>query len=568
MSSNRSRYEPLPTDDVPDSSASGGSTTLDDPLGGNEGSKRGLQQRHLSMMALAGMIGTGLFLSSGKALAHAGPLGSVLAFVIMGTVTASIAFISAEMSAVKPVEGGFVRHATLWLDRSTGITVGWNFWYSMAITMPTEISAAASLLEFWDPNVQLFFPIRYNSLTGQFLLGLDFSDTDHFSIFWFIIVVINFSPVRVYGEFEFYLAFMKIALIIFFIIGGLLLDLGFLPGRDRIGFRYWSDPYPTFREYVVTGLQGRFLGFCSAMISAAFAYGNVQVVAMAGAETRNPRKTIPMALKKTFTRVIIFYVVSIFVISLTIPADDERLYFPSGDVSRSPFVIAFSGLGSKTLPSAVNAIVLSSAFSSGNACSFLASRTLHGLALDGHAPSIFLKQNRFGTPYVAVAASVTFGAISYTSLNQGAFQAFLWLVSLVTTAGILSWIIICLTYLRFFHSFKAQNISRKILPYRSPFQPYITYYALIMNIFVLIFSGWNSFIPVFDLSLFVSNYINCILYPFLYFSCKHYFGDTMIGLDTMDIRLELALIDAEQEHEDFIDRPKLSLYDKVLNSFF
>jgi amino acid transporter len=120
------------------------------------------------------------------------------------------------------------------------------------------------------------------------------------------------------------------------------LDLGGFSGQDRIGFRFWKEPYPLFREYIVTGSMGRFLGFWSTMIFAAFAYGNVQVVAIAGAETRNPRRSIPKALKRTFFRVVAFYVASIFVISLTIPANDERLRLTTGIASQSPFVIAFS----------------------------------------------------------------------------------------------------------------------------------------------------------------------------------------------------------------------------------
>ncbi|PPQ69682.1 hypothetical protein CVT25_012920, partial [Psilocybe cyanescens] len=301
----------------------------------NDKVRRSLQQRHLSMIALAGMIGTGLFLSSGRALANAGPLGCLLAFVIMGTVTASIgeplrflgtvfvetdsqkAYISAEMSAFKPVEAGFVRHATMWLGRSTGLAIGWNFWYSMAITMPAEISAATTLVGFWRPTLNQAIPI---------------------SILWLAIAVINFSPVRLYGEFEFYFAILKvgfsqIALIIFFLIAGIVLDLGGFPQQNYIGSRYWRHPYHLFREYTASGAEGRFLGFWSAMISAAFAYGNVQVVAIAGAETRNPRKAIPTALKRTFTRVIVFYVASIFVVSLIVPADDPRLSLPTGDVT-------------------------------------------------------------------------------------------------------------------------------------------------------------------------------------------------------------------------------------------
>ena len=167
-----------------------------------------------------------------------------------------------------------------------------------------------------------------------------------------------------YGEFEFYFAFFKVSyrvkadillndliskvvLIVFFIIGGIVLDLGWFPGQEKLGFRFWKEPYPLFREYISTGFQGRFLGFWSTMIFAAFAYGNVQVVAIAGAETRNPRISIPAALKRTFFRVVIFYVASIFVISLTIPADDERLQLTTGNAHQSPFVIAFSRAGIK-----------------------------------------------------------------------------------------------------------------------------------------------------------------------------------------------------------------------------
>ena len=125
------------------------------------------------------------------------------------------------------------------------------------------------------------------------------------------------------------------------------MDLGGFPGQERIGFRFWKEPYPLFREYITTGSMGRFLGIWSTMIYAAFAYGNVQVVAIAGAETRNPRRSIPKALKRTFFRVVAFYVASIFVISLTVPANDERLQLTTGNASQSPFVIAFSRAGVK-----------------------------------------------------------------------------------------------------------------------------------------------------------------------------------------------------------------------------
>ncbi|TFK44523.1 amino acid permease [Crucibulum laeve] len=515
-------------------------------LYGDGGTKRNLQERHLTMIALAGMIGTGLFLSSGKALAQAGPLGCVLGYLTMGTVTAAIAYCSAEMSAFKPIGGGFVRHATLWLDKSSGVSTGWNFWYSMAVTMAAEISAATTLIGFWAPNLNLCIPI---------------------TIFWVVIIAVNLSPVRFYGEFEFYFAFIKICLIVGFILAGIILDLGGVPGQERLGFRYWKSPYPLFNEYISTGPGGRFLAFWSTMISAAFAYGNVQVVAIAGAETRDPRRSIPAALKGTFFRVVFFYVVSIFVVSMVVPANDERLSLSTGTAAQSPFVIAFSRANIKALPSIINAVILTSAFSSGNSCTFLASRTLHGLALDGNAPKIFLRLNRFRIPYVAVGASAIWGAITYMSVDKGAFQAFIWLVSLVTTAGIISWVIICLTYLRFFYALRKQDISRDRLPYKSPLQPYLTYYALIMNVLILVFSGWTSFVGHFDVSMFLSNYLNCFIFPAMYLGCKLYFRDKSTPLEDIDFQTELDAIEEEE-----IDRiyvvPKTTIYDSVLNRLF
>ncbi|PPQ98430.1 hypothetical protein CVT24_004109 [Panaeolus cyanescens] len=460
----------------------------------------------ISMIALAGMIGTGLFLSTGRALAQSGPLGCVLAFAVMGTITASIgkhyrltlifpqidlllALISAEMSAFKPAAGGFVRHATLWFDKSMGIAIGWNFWYAMAITMPTEITAATVLLGYWFPNINQAIPI---------------------TVFLVIIAIINFSPVQIYGEFEFYFAICKITLIIWFIIVGVLCDVGVV-GQDRIGFRYWNDPFPLFNEHIIKGLPGKLLGFWATMLFAAFAFGNVQVVAIAGAETKNPRRAIPAALKQTFWRILVFYVASVFVISLLVPANDEHLRLGTDTVAHSPFVIAFDRLGSKA--SAFNAVVITSAFSSGNSCTFLASRTLHGMALDGHAPQMFLRLNRYQVPYVSVGVTAAWGLVAYSCLNKGAFQ----------------------------------------------------YYGLLMIVLILSFCGLEAFIPTFKPAIFISSYFNSLAFPLLYFALKRWNGDSLVTIDQESIEEELATIEKDRWKE---NTQEGATYDRILNSIF
>lgn len=162
----------------------------------------------------------------------------------------------------------------------------------------------------------------------------------------------------------------------------------------------------------------------------------------------------------TFWRVLIFYVVSIFIVGLLVPFNDPNLGISTGNAQQSPFVIAFTRAGINVLPSIINAIVCTSAFSCGSACVFLASRTLYGLAEDKQAPQILLRTNRFGTPYMAVGASLIFMPLVYLSLGSNSSVVFGWFVNITTIAGLIGWLVIQITYLRFFYALRVQGISR------------------------------------------------------------------------------------------------------------
>lgn len=337
-----------------------------------------------------------------------------------------------------PVTGGFVRHATAFVEPALGAATGWNFWYTMAISVPAELSAAATIVQFWDTTTNPAVWI---------------------TVFLVVIVALNFAGVRFYGESEIIFATMKICLIIGLIIAGLVVDLGGGPNHQRIGFQYWKNP-GAFNEYLVGGNTGRFLAFWSSLISAAFSYGNIQVVALSGTETANPRKIIPDATKKTFYRVFFFYVLSILIVGMIVPYNSEALSKSTGTAASSPFVIAFQAAGIKVLPSIINAVVCTSAISSGSACIFLASRRLYGLSADGHAPKIFMKCNSFGTPWYAVALSVMPSPLVYMVVSTEASIVFGWFVNITTIAGLIGWVVIGVTYLRFFYAMKLQGISR------------------------------------------------------------------------------------------------------------
>ncbi|KAG4270006.1 hypothetical protein FPRO04_11838 [Fusarium proliferatum] len=289
----------------------------------SSGLKRELGSRHINMIAVAGMIGTGLFLSSGQVIATAGPVGALLAYTLMGFVTAGVAYTTGEITAFMPSTGGFVRHATKFVEPALGAATGWNFWYTMAINMPAEISAAATLVQFWNTSIN----------PGVWI-----------TIFLLFIIVANLCGAKLYGESEVVFASLKIMLIIGLIIGGLVIDLGGAPNHERLGFRYWIHP-GAFNTYIKDGSAGRFLAFWKAMLPAAFSYGNIQVVAISGSETRNPRKLIPAATKKTFYRIFFFYFCSIFIVGLIVPYNDPALDVSTGTASQSPFVIAFQRSG-------------------------------------------------------------------------------------------------------------------------------------------------------------------------------------------------------------------------------
>lgn len=192
------------------------------------------------------------------------------------------------------------------------------------------------------------------------------------------------------------------------------------------------------------------------------------------------------------------------------PYDSEALSVSTGTAASSPFVIAFQAAGIKVLPSIINAVVCTSAISSGSACIFLASRTLYGLSADGHAPKIFMKCNRLGTPWYAVGLSVLPSPLVYMVVSNQASIVFGWFVNITTVAGLIGWVVIEVTYLRFFYALKKQGISRDgerflrapdlaitntfvALPYKSPLQPYVAWITGFIVFLIIFFSGINSY---------------------------------------------------------------------------
>lgn len=406
--------------------------------------KRGLAQRHLSMMGIAGSIGTGLFLGLGVAVQQAGPLGALLGYAVVGLIVCAVQFALGEVAALLPVTGSFVRHAELLVDPAWGFAIGWNLVYGNLLSIPSEITAICVLFEFWtDTNPALFIVI-----------------------FIVITLAVGFAFIRVFGEVEFVFALLKIFLVVFLIILGLIINLGGIPGTERIGLRYWRDPGP-FVEYIASGSWGKFLGFWAVMTGAVFSFAGVESLAMAAAETQNPRRAIPLACKRVFARIIIFYMLAVFVVGLLVPSNDERLDGSGDSVAQSPFVIAAQAAGIPAIASFVNAIVITSAWSASNQSLLAGTRVLYGLALKGQAPKIFLRTTSWGTPYMCVLFFACFMPLSFMSLSNGAMTVFWWLVSLTAAGVLVSWASILFNHIRLRQGMRRQGIEDERLPWHN-----------------------------------------------------------------------------------------------------
>ncbi|KAK4613499.1 Dicarboxylic amino acid permease [Fulvia fulva] len=489
--------------------------------------KQGLHQRHIQMIALAGTIGTGLFLGSGRAVANAGPLGAWLGYSIIGITVCSVVIAVAEMGALVPLSGSVVRFSEFFVDPALAFANGWNMIYSYIVSIPSEIVATAVLVQFW----------------------VEVNNAIWITVFGALIIFSSSLFVRVYGELEFGFGMLKIFLVVFINILALIITCGGGPSGETIGFRYWRNPGPFVQYLDVPGTTGRFIGFWSTFNNALYAYGGIHAIAIAAAETKNPRQAIPQAAKRIFWRVLIFYVITIFMAGLVVPSNDPNLLHSTGTAAQSPFVIAANNARIKVVPSIINAIVLTSAWSSGNSNMLTGSRVLYGMANADQAPKMFLKISRIGIPYYCVGLLSIFIALGYMSLQDTASTVFTWLQDLVAISTLTDWIIVLITYLRFYYGCKSQGIDRKKeLPWSAPFQPWFSWFSLVLFLLLLLTSGYTTFMHHhWNTETFVSSYFNIPFTLALYFGHKFWKKTKIIPLQDIPIRGFIDVANANPE---------------------
>ncbi|WVW84490.1 hypothetical protein I302_106524 [Kwoniella bestiolae CBS 10118] len=496
-----------------------------------DGLKRSLKSRHLAMISIGGVIGTGLFLGTGSALAHGGPLGLFMGYALMGSICYSVMISLGEMISFLPIPGGHIKLAERFVDPALAFTMGWNYWYNWVIILPAELSAAAVLINLWNKTIN-------NALW--------------ISICLIVVVVINLFGAGVYGECEFWFASIKVLTITGLIILGIIITAGGGPDHKSIGFQYWRDPGPFVQYEGISGSLGRFLGFWAVLTQAAFSYIGTEIVAIAAGEAKNPRRNLPRAIKKVYIRILVFYLGGTFIIGLLVPSNDKGLALNSGTALASPFVIAIRRAGIPALPSIINACLLTSAWSAASSDLFTSSRAIYGLAITRQAPKIFARTTKNGLPYVAIIFCALFGALAYMSLQSTAGQVFGYFANLTAAAGLMTWWGICVTYVRFEKGLRDQGIDKSTLPYTSFLnkKAFAAKYAIVMISIILFFSAWSVFLKGnWDTATFVTNYLPLWLFPLLWVGYKLIKKTRFVRSTEMDFVSGLDVVEAESYDE-------------------
>jgi amino acid transporter len=454
-----------------------------------------LKNRHLQMIAIGGLVGTGLLVGSGSSLRTGGPAALLIAWGLVGTMVFCVIHALGELAIAFPVSGAFLSYATRFVDLSWGFAVGWNYAIMWLIVLPLELVAAAMSIKYWNDSIN---PVAW------------------VSIFYFVIVLINLFGVKGYGEAEFYLAIVKIVAIVGFIIMGVVLVCGGGPHHEFIGANRWRQG---------GSFANGFKGVCTVFVTASYSLAGSELVGLAAAELANPRKTLPKAIKQVFWRIFLFYFLLLTFIGLLVPCDDEKLLGAS-DNAASPFVLAIKNSGIYALPSIFNAVILIAVVSVGNAAVYGCLRTIQSLGAQGLGPRWLDYVDTRGRPVAGLCILGVFGLLCFLSAYKDEGQVFAWLLSVSGLSTIFSWFSIGLCHLRFRMAMRAQGRSVfDELTFTCLTGLWGTIYSMVLLVVVLVVQFWVALWPTrkngsTDVKNFFQNYLGVFVILIFYVGHK------------------------------------------------
>lgn len=484
-------------------------------VGGHGATQRHLRNYHVTMIGFCSGIGTGLFIGTGAAYASAGPAGLLLAYIIVGSVLWCVMQSIAELATVIPTAGSFPHFASRFIDPAVGFSLAISYGYCYTISIAAECSASAILVGYWT----------------------DMSPAIVITISLVLILAINLSNVRWFGESEVIAGSIKIACFLGLILVSIVITSGGAPNRETIGFRYWHQPGAWVDYNGITGSTGHFLGFLAAFVNASFSFIGVEVVVITAAESINPHTAIPQSARRVTYRIALFYILGALLIGLIVDPRNPALVSGTGNANSSPWVLAIKHARITALPCLVNACILISAWSAGNSYCWVGSRILLAMTTDHQLPQIFARTSASGVPYIAVLASWSFAPLAYLSLGTaGPAQAFAWLMNLSTVAGLIAWATLCFAYIRFFAACQAQGLHRDSLPWRGPWQPYTAWYGFVGATLITLITGFPVFLRGnWNTADFVASYVGIPIFVLPILGWKVVKGSTFRRASTIDL---------------------------------
>ncbi|KAL8365126.1 hypothetical protein RB595_004104 [Gaeumannomyces hyphopodioides] len=398
--------------------------------------KRGLSPRHVQLMAIGGSIGTGLWIGIGGMLTKAGPLSLAFDYTFWELLYIwPLNLRVAEVCAYLPIRGSIFELANRFVDPALGFAMGWTYFFAGLMLVCTKYSAIATVIRYWDSSTN---PAAW------------------IAVAMFSCIIVNVVAVKWYGKAEFIIASTKVTLLFALILITVVL----------------------YAEFTIAGPD---------------------IIAFAAGEIQNSRCAIPRVANLVFYRLVGFYLIGVLCVGIICSSVNPGLFDvvknKNPSAFSSPWVVGIERIGISVLPHVINAAIMLSGWSCGNAYLYSASRTLYGPARDNQAPKFFLKCTKDGVPIYCVAGMSLIACVAFLVASDSAATVFFWFVDLTTTALIMTYTIMMIAYIGFYRARNAQGMDTPTLPYVAPLTPYSSYLALVLGCTAVLFVGFDTFSP-------------------------------------------------------------------------
>lgn len=424
----------------------------------NQGTfNREMNSRHLQMLSIGGVIGTGLFLSSGYTIAQAGPFGAIAAYLFGAVMVYLVMFSLGELSVAMPVTGSFHTYATKFISPGTGFMVAWMYWLCWVVALASQFVGAAQLMQRWFSSVPLWI---------------------FATIFAIVVFALNTLSVGWFAKAEDALSSIKVYAIAAFIVLGTLAIFGILPFEG-------TNAAPLFNNITSNGLlPNGLVGFISVMLSVNYAFSGVEMIGIAAGETDNPKKAVPQAIKSTIGLLVIFFVLTIVVLAALLPMSEAG-------VTEAPFVLVLDKIGFPYAADIMNFIILTAILSASTSGLYASSRMLWSLANEGMLNKKLVKINKHGVPITALLISMAGAVLSLFSSIYAADTVYLALVSIAGFAVVVVWLSIPMAQINFRKQWKLEH-SEDELDYKTPFNPILPYITIVLLAISVLGIAWDS----------------------------------------------------------------------------